>query len=172
MIADFQIVPAGKEHRTFVVTTWLESFYESYFAGTFAWKGTPGYEAVYRPSFEGMLDRPTAKCRVVTLASDPSLFVAWCLTDHQHGFERISQPILHYVYVKGPYRRAGIATELIVGTGIDPRREFRFSHRTRDWDRMTQEGLRKKDAWLGARFDPTMARYATPPQSWKQGEAR
>lgn len=177
----FKAVPFADAHRTFVLTTWLDTYYDSYAAGTFEWRGELGYESVYRPSFEKLLARPGVRCDVVVLAEDERLFLGWCLTQRCEGYgRRLAQPVLHYVYVKGPYRRSGIAKALFQVAGLEPRREFRHSHKTKDWERITQEPdpdiqsrtgrviLRRKAGYDGMRYDPTLARYPTPPREWKE----
>lgn len=61
---------------------------------------------------EAILSRPTTRMLVATVADDPDTILGWFVFD-------LAGPVLHYVYVKEPFRHWGIATSLVTASGLD-----------------------------------------------------
>jgi hypothetical protein len=163
-------------HTPFVLSTWLESFHDSYWAGAFGWNR---YGHVYREHLAELMGRPTTEIRILVNREMPDLFIGWVATQRFSGYRQeysLNQPTLHYVYVKRPYRQCGVCKALLADAGISPKEGFRYTFSTKDWERVIhgvdeQSGRvkrTKKIAWVGARHDPTLSRYIKPPETWRE----
>lgn len=89
--------------------------------------------------------RDAAQCWVATPPAYPELLLGWAIVERtDYG------ACVHYVYIKGAYRRAGVASSLVSFVfdllGVDPSGDIRFSH----W-RLPAGRLARARKW---RFDP------------------
>ncbi len=94
--------PAEENDISFVFNSWLRSYQSSDFA-----KGIP--PKLYFPHHHQIIERILqrgGKLTIACLQDEPSAILGWLC---------IEGKVLHYVYVKKPYRQLGIATKLIDG---------------------------------------------------------
>lgn len=127
MTSDVLIRPATLEDRPFIATSWLRSFRRSPWAESIWGKAPEGKQQ--GPAFErdergrtywtryghaGFVDDVLADddhyVRVACLDSDPSFIFGFICVDVRQ-YER-PQFLLHYVYAKKDYRRAGVGKAL------------------------------------------------------------
>lgn len=81
------------------------------------------YDA-HKRVIESVMRRPTAALIIAHDAEDPNTIIGFCLCEP-------SRAVVHYVYVKKPFRNFGVMRRLISYSGIDPT-EYTFSHYTPD----------------------------------------
>jgi len=143
---------ATGDDRKFVVGTWLANYKNAHYAGLIA---SEDWYPVMHVQLHKLLDRPGTRAIV---ACDPPSFLYGFIVGDTTG----QLPIVHYVYVKDPYRsepgpagRSGprYARGLFAALGIDPAREFLYTCRT-------IACVRLADKIPLARFTPGAARYA------------
>lgn len=108
------------DERAFIVSTWASSYKHSHYAGLIASEDWP---TVMHPQLGKLLDRPTVRAIV---ACAPPAF----LYGHIVGETAGPMPVVHYVYVKDPYRETGIARALFAALGVDPSKPFLYTCRT------------------------------------------
>lgn len=130
------------DERAFVISTWASSYKHSHFAGLVS---SEDWAAVMHAQLGKLLDRPATR---VFVACDAPAF----LYGHIVGDVSSVMPVVHYVYVKDPYREAGYARGLFAALGVDPTRPFIYTCRTSMVVRLTDK------IPLG-RFTPAAARY-------------
>lgn len=106
------------DDRSFIVSTWSRSFKLSHSAGLIH---SDDWPTVMHTQLERILDRDGARALIACDRDDGDYFYGWIAADTT---DRI--PVLHYVYVKEPYRRAGIARQLFTAIGIDPAQFFTY----------------------------------------------
>lgn len=152
----------GSEDRAFVLSAWSSSYKSSHFAGAIT---AEDWATVMHDQLGKVIDRPRTRTIV---AWDRPAFLYGFIAGDTSGVV----PIVHYVYVKDPFRsqpepgaRSGprIARGLLEALGVDPARRFLFSCRTpivatlqgRDPD-----GPRLPNRIPGGRFVPAALRYA------------
>lgn len=118
------------EDLSFVYATWLRSYRHS---SAFAKKITDRvFYLAHHAAIERILARG-ATVLVCTPADSPEVILGYAVTEGT---------TLHFVYVKKPFRRLGIASGLLAGEGPSM-----FSHWTDDWDRI-------RDLWPHAEYNP------------------
>lgn len=100
----------------FVIATWSSSYKKSHSAGIIC---TEDWADLMRPQFEKHLERRDARTLMACDRDDPNFFYGWIAGDTSE-----STPVIYYVYVKEPYRRAGIARQLFAAFGVDPTKYF------------------------------------------------
>lgn len=162
-----EFVEASAAHVPLVVSTWRDSYRDSYTAGLI---GNGDWSRIMVDQIRRILARPGVELWVaVNPAANPELKAdchGWIATER--GFQlptrrrvagqwrrvlaTASDPLVHYVYVKSAYRRRGIARRLFEAAGVDPELPFFHSCATE-----TSSRLRKKAP--RARFNPIIARY-------------
>jgi hypothetical protein len=142
------------DERAFVISTWASSYKHSHFAGLIR---SEDWAAVMHDQLGKLIDRSTVRTLV---AWDPPAF----LYGHIVGDTAGATPIVHYVYVKDPFREAGIARGLFAAMGVDPAKPFVYTSRTSMVVRLT-------DKIPLARFSPAAARY-TKYQESRHGQRR
>jgi len=142
----------ANDHR-FIIGTWLDNYKNAHYAGLIA---SEDWYAVMSPQLHKLLGRPGTRAIV---AFEPPAFLYGFIVGDTSG----SMPIVHYVYIKDPYRsepgpdgrRSGprYARGLFAALGVDPSREFLYTCRT-------IACVRLADKIPLARFSPGAARYA------------
>jgi hypothetical protein len=130
------------DERAFVIATWASSYKHSHFAGIIS---AEDWAPVMHAQLGKLVDRSTTR---VLVAWDPPAF----LYGHIVGDTSSAMPAVHYVYVKDPFREAGIARGLLAALGVDPARPFVYTCRT-------SMVVRLADKIPLARFTPAAARY-------------
>lgn len=127
--------------EAFIFGTWLQGHYEkSLFAKGQDWAT---YKALHHQVIERLLERGST---LVACASDfpTQIFGYLC---HEGPGE-----VLHYVFVKGPFKRNGIAGQLMAEAGFTKTKPFVFTHLNNS-DLVHQ--LRKK--WPLGKYNPYLA---------------
>jgi hypothetical protein len=130
------------DERAFVIATWASSYKHSHYAGLIS---SEDWASVMHGQLGKLLDRPTTR---VLVAWDPPAF----LYGHIVGDTSSPMPVVHYTYVKDPFREAGIARGLFAALGVDPARPFLYTCRT-------SMAARLADKIPFARLTPAAARY-------------
>lgn len=133
------------DDRRFVITTWSSSFKTSYAAGLIQ---TEDWPTIMHAQIGKVLDRPGATTLVAYERTDPSFLYGFASADVT---ER-GKPIVFYVYVKEPYRRAGIARALFAELGINPSLPFVYACKT-------PAVTHVHDKIPRAKWNPLVARY-------------
>lgn len=145
-----------EEDEGFVLSSWCKSFKSSYAAGVIP---NHRYHAIYGEVVQGILSREGIQV-VVAEETESGLVIGWCCAeDGLHYLTRTVDghkdhgvvPILHYVYVKLPYRRLGIARELLDRTCIDLEAPFLYTFES-------VMGPRLAAKFPTGRHDPVVAR--------------
>ena len=124
------VVREGRqEDLPFVFATWLRNYY----AGSLFAKRIP--KNVFFKSHHQILERLMqrgAKALVAALPEDPDTIIGYVV------FETKPE-VIHFAYVKGPFRRMGIGRELLAKTGLAvEKREVACSHWTFTLDELSQ----------------------------------
>jgi GNAT superfamily N-acetyltransferase len=126
--------PATAADRTFVCSSWVDSYRTSYAAGILDMQA---WHSIMWPQVERYLDRPTVRTVVAVERKDPTFLYGFICADLSPQVEHLdagrtkSWPaMLLYVYVKAPYRRDGIARGLFEHIGLDPRSPFLYACKT------------------------------------------
>jgi hypothetical protein len=134
---------ADEDDLAFIVSTWSRSYKSSPAAGLIASEDWP---TVMHPQIRKLIDRPGVTTLVACDRRDSSFLIGFaCATP--------AAKVLHYVYVKQPFRRAGYARQLVLELGIDPLLPFRFTC----WTHACRELAAKIPR---ATHDPNPARYS------------
>lgn len=138
--------PAELGDRDFVVSAWSSSFKRSHFAGLI-W--TDDWAAIMHPQITRALELPGVRAVIAYENTDPDFvygFIAGDTTTDPHD------PVVLYVYVKEPYRKAGYARGLFAALGVDPEKRFTYVCRTGFVSRL-------KDKIPRGDWNPLVARY-------------
>lgn len=153
--------------RGFVVTTWVESFAHSHFAGPFPEKI---YATAARLSIEQLLKRSSVETWIAYYPEEPGRRFGYLVWErgpfhfpHRGGYRTYPEDCLHFVYVaKGipvevdgkavDLRRQGVASSLLDGAGIDRRRQYLYSYSTLDGRKWAER------VGLDIKFEPRCAR--------------
>lgn len=139
--------PAEPQDQRFIVDSWVSSFRTSYSAGLIQIRD---FHAVMWPQIERALARPDVRTIVAHETQE---------TDHVadlYGFitadTSLSVPLVYYVFVKAPARRARIAARLFAAIGVDPAKPFAYACKTA----IVSQLARKIPM---AKWQPLLARY-------------
>jgi hypothetical protein len=156
------------EERAFVISAWSSSYKSSHFAGLIA---SEDWATIMHVQIGKLIARPTV--RTIIACDPPSSLYGFIVGDtaklvpldlhvQGHRTERVMVPVVHYVYVKDPYRsederggsRAGprYARGLFAALGVDPMQPFAYTCRTAIVARLADKIPR-------ARLMPAAARY-------------
>lgn len=116
------------ESRDFALVR--DSWVNSYRNAAFSRENT---DAIYFKYHRHLALQLLASSQVLVACSeeDPDIVYGWICVEPD-------QETLHYIYVKHPFRRQGIAKSLLKASGFGPTGELVFSHRTRSSDRRLQ----------------------------------
>lgn len=146
------------DDRRFVLSAWSSSYKRSHHAGLIT---SEDWTAIMHGQIGKIIDRPTT--RTIIAYSLPSTLIAFISGDTSH-----QTPVVHYVYVKDPYRSEAMvdadgfpvgprtgprhARALFRELGVDPTARFLFTCRTYVCTEL-------QDKIPAARFTPAAARY-------------
>lgn len=118
-----EIQPIDQESKAFVLDYWLKSYRLSPWAGV-----VPNnlYTATYSACLQQLIDRGM-EIWVLQSAKDLNLdaFVGFV------ALERAEKPVIHYVFVKEPFRRQGLAKFMLSELDVDLTKPFFYTFRTR-----------------------------------------
>jgi hypothetical protein len=106
----------------FVMDTWSKCWRVSPWAGTIP---NNRIHEIVRETVAGLLSRG-ARVEIACAKSDPDKILGY--TCHEHLPE---STVIHWTYVKDPYRQMGLATELIERNAPQGTPRY-YTHRTRD----------------------------------------
>lgn len=138
--------PALPEDENFIVSGWSSSYRMS---RDLAFVQMETYADFMHPIIRSVLARP----RVQTIVAHGAVLHGF-LTFERSVYQR--PPLVIYVYVAAPYRRAGDARGLFEAAGIDPLERFEYACRTKmSWELMW---LHRKAPL--ATYNPYRARFA------------
>lgn len=153
---------------TFVRDSWRDSYRMSHMAGPIPMSM---YDDVYESVLRLILERPDVQVHVAysTNQRPPDDILGWICTERDawtrvKGFDtatrqyvdrdvQLEQPLVHYVNVKQPCRRQGLARELFTSAGVDPARPWTYTFST-----ALVAKLKQRREWRGT-FDPRLARF-------------
>jgi len=135
-----------EEDRVFVVSSWLDSFRESHTAGMIAM--ATFYDKMWG-EIENLMDRSGSRTIIACNAGDPNQLHGFVTFDLDTGTD---PPVVHYLYVKAPFRRWGIARGLFAAAGIN-------SERPMDYTFKTSVVVRLANKIPLARWQPMLARF-------------
>ena len=111
------------DDEAFIYNSWLKSFRGAHFSGVLP---SDLYYEAYRTLIDRILfDDRTSIAVCHNIENENQIFgyaVAADLGEHQ--------PVLHYIYVKDPFRRAGIMKELVRHLQIERLERFFYTFRT------------------------------------------
>jgi len=113
-MSDYVIVSGRDSAKSLVYATWLRS----YEASSLAAKNIP--RDVFFAEHHKVIDRILARgasVRLAVLPDEPDVVLGWAV---------VEWPIVHYVYVKPPFRKHGIAQALLQ----DVPKPFTYTHWT------------------------------------------
>lgn len=157
------------EERAFVISTWSSSYKGSHFAGLIASEDWP---AIMHAQIGKLLDRPGTR----TLGPGTRTLVACEPDGFLYGFiagdtsRRL--PIVHYVYVKDPFRGAGYARGLFGALGVDPAQPFLYTCRTAIVSRIADKYPGGSNKIPHGKFVPAAARYTNYYHQESHGQRR
>lgn len=124
----YTLRPANGTELNFILSSWIRSFKRSSFASKIPWD-------IYKERQDAAIKSIMVSGAEFTVACNPE--------DESQAFGWISYhrtpslPVIHYIYVKEPFRRFKIATGLIASVGND----FIYTHLTSGFERMKREGV-------------------------------
>lgn len=124
----YTLRPANGTELNFILSSWVRSFKRSTFAAKIPWD-------IYKERHDAAIKSIMVSGAEFTVACNPedeSQAFGWI------SFHRTpSMPVIHYVYVKEPFRRFKIATGLIQSVGSD----FIHTHMTDKFMKMGLSGV-------------------------------
>lgn len=117
---------AGEEN--FIYNSWLHSYRSSHFARPIE---SRTYYKFHHAVIERILARPTCSVLIATHKDTPTIILGYMVLDS------LTSPTIHFVYVKQPFRRLGIAKALLEqcrpkGGGMESALEAIYTHKTQD----------------------------------------
>jgi GNAT superfamily N-acetyltransferase len=137
---------ASPDEVPMIYDSWIESFRMSHAAGPIP---MDMYRTLYREIIRRIL---TSDGVVALVAANPEIErdnALGYIICHPASPPIVHVPIVHYVYVKAPFRRLGLARMLMLRAGVDPREEFVYTFKSRAASSL---------GWDAGRFDPILVR--------------
>lgn len=149
-----QVRDALPSDRAFVVSSWSRSYKYSDAAGLIH---VDDWAAVMHAQLGRLLACDTTRAIVAFEPDEDPAFedflYGWICGDTSNA----TRPLVHYVYVKEAYRRAGLARRLFGALGVDPSRSFAYTCQT-------QAAIDAAAKVPRARWEPLIARHSIPPK--------
>ena len=142
---------ATPSDMVFVASSWRSCYRSSHFAGPIP---MDLYNSLYRDIISRVLARRDIQVRVS--AKDEDIF----------GYVVFEHGVLHWLYVKDPYRRLGCARALFESAKFAQGASFVYTFKTAD----AAEVIRKKH--LMGKFNPMIVRYAEDKEIKEHDEGR
>lgn len=130
-----QLRQATPSDLNFIYNSWLKSYRNSPWAANVP---SAVYFKIHHDLIEALIQR--SSCVVACDSEDPDQILGFAIVEQRRDLK-----IAHYVYVKQPYRRIGVATTLL---GVFGDIDF-SSHFTRSADKLARN--------VGAVFNPYLA---------------
>lgn len=108
--------------QAFVYGTWLQGHYEkSLWAKGMEWEA---YKNYHHAVVERLLYQGAARTLVACAPEEPDQIFGYCTYNWSNT---VWPPVLHYLFVKGPLRRFGIANKLMEEAGFSKTKSFAFT---------------------------------------------
>lgn len=147
--------PAEPRDRAFIVSSWSTSFKHARSAGMI---NAGDWADVMHAQIVKLLERPDVRTLVACENKDPDFLYGFICGDTAESEWRrhLGMPVIHYVFVKAPYRKEQRARALFEALGVDPTKSFAYSCQTATLSRIGSKVPL-------ARWFPIVARYQTPP---------
>jgi hypothetical protein len=113
-MSELSVRPANQSDIPFIFATWLKSYRDSKFAELIDSK-------TYFAAHHALIEILLAKSLVLIAHPNgkPNVICGWSVT----------QPnLIHYVYTKAAFQKLGVATILLISSGIDLKATTTFTH--------------------------------------------
>jgi len=107
----------------FLYSSWLKSYKPSRSVGPLP---SNLYWSVVKETIEQILARKGIICKVACNSEDPEQIFGYLVAEDNGAL-----PVCHYLYVKQPFRRLGIA-RMLINAFLAERRTFKHTFKTRD----------------------------------------
>lgn len=121
---------ADEDDQRFWAGTWEDTYRNSRWAGTIP---NHLYRDVQRVAMRQLTARPGTRVTLAHAPGDPDALLGYVVHERLPD----DSPVVHYLYVKDPFREGRIATQLLLGT---VGRRFRYTHRTDAARRFSKPG--------------------------------
>lgn len=116
--------PYTKEDTNFIYATWLNSYY---YGSRFAEHLTKEvYYEYHQEIIRRIIEGHKTDILVACSLDDPNTIFGYMVIEHMTG-----KPIIHYMYVKGPFQGFGISSKLLSESRLKLS-DCYFTHWTRD----------------------------------------
>ena len=136
----------GDEDKPFIMSSWLRSFKSSRYAGPIP---NNMYWTVYAQAIEQILDRDGVKVLIACNPEKESQIFGYIVLEQNH-----EAPVVHWLYIKQPFRGWGMARSLMGFCHILKHTEFSYTYRAACAAALTaQDG-----PWSGGRHKDGIAR--------------
>lgn len=144
-MSDLRVVirPARETDNSLIFDAWLDSFRGAHAAGPFPMHM---YRAVYTQTIEELLARPNVRVLIACDENDDDQDVGFLI------HELRQPPVVHYIYVKSPWRKKRVASMLMAAAQIPTGRLFVYTFKTALASRLVEH-------WTGGIWDPFCARF-------------
>lgn len=131
--------PAEKGDLDFIFNSWLESFRASW-----EFKEVNGRD--YWPGMRGVINRilQRTRCTIAHNPADPEQILGWACIE--------LGPVIHYIYVKGPFRKKGLAKMML--RGLKALRDKYPGEELRHSFRQKTPGAERLVEWLRSHYSP------------------
>lgn len=131
--------------RDFVRSGWSASYKHSYAGGMIT---SDEWATVMHRQIDLIRAREGVRTIVAYENTDPTFLYGFVTGDTRNP----DAPVVYYIFVKAPYRKAGYARGLFAALGVDPDERFFYVAKTSVVTRMADKIRR-------ARWEPLFARY-------------
>jgi hypothetical protein len=132
----------------FIIATWSSSYKDSHYAGIL---DNDTYAPAMHRQIPRVLARPGAVAMLAFERDDPDFLYGHAVAE----LDAHETPIVHYVFVKGPYRKLGVARGLFEALGINLKNYLVYTCKTG-----VVRVLLDADKIPRGRFDPNGIRYS------------
>jgi hypothetical protein len=148
---------ATHDDLRFVVSAWSTSYKNAHSAGMIH---TDDWASVMRAQIERVIAAPHVRTLIAYESTDPLSLYGFVVGDSRPVYALFPNdptselvPVIFYVYVKEPYRRAGCARGLAEALGVTATQPFVYTCRTAVVSRLESTGVIAR-----ARWNPLIAR--------------
>jgi hypothetical protein len=108
----FDVRPLESGDGAFVFATWLNHLKGSSTYGKALERGA--FFKTFHRTIEGLLKRPTCRTLVASPLGEPEIILGYLVTDAVG-----ERPVVHFAFVKGPFRGHGVMRALWSASGLD-----------------------------------------------------
>ncbi len=125
------IRPYEPEDQALIFSSWLQSYWDGLVRYLLPVAKTTYYGEQHR-LIDRAFHRPGTVTVIAASSAEPHVIIGWLMAERTPKAE-----ILHYVYVKEPFRRLGIARTMLsaVGKGLAT---LQYTHTTKRWQQIMQ----------------------------------